>query len=231
MAGEVLSCAKALNHLTVSMRVDLLLSQDVWQATEGKFAGDLLGEVKLTYNTGLKSIFSLSGYRDQEGQLVTVEASNDPVQFAAHEAREGVSPEAFIPEKKALRWLINNGSQIVGPLGEKEIATRLFAQELDFDCECWEEGTGKSAQIRTAGIFSGSEDPQAHLWMYDGETIHGPITPGFIKTAVGHGAIRDHVFVCEGSTVNGWQSLEQWNPEMAPSEAPLKENDSTKSVA
>jgi hypothetical protein len=121
---------------------------------------------------------------------------------------------------KPMRWLVNNGSQIVGPLGAKEIAGRLFEQELDFDCECWVDGTGKSAQIGSAGIFSGSEDEGAVLWVFDGETIHGPISPGFLKTAVACGAISENSFICENSTVNGWKTLQAWNSAIQPA-APL----------
>ena len=155
------------------------------------------------------------GYRNEEGQVVSTEVPYDPVQFSANEVTGGPSSETMIGERKTLRWLINNGSQIVGPLAEREIALRLFAQELDFDCECWVEGTGKSAQIAKAGIFSGSEDVGANLWVYDGEIIHGPISTGFLKTAVICGAISENSWVCEISTVSGWKILLSWNSSIA----------------
>jgi hypothetical protein len=118
-----------------------------------------------------------------------------------------------VAQKKAGRWSVNNGSQIVGPYTPKEIAKMLFSQELDFDCECWAEGTGTSSQIRTAGMFEGTDESGADLWLYDGETVHGPINEGFLKTAIGHGAVNmDSVFICQGSTVNGWKKIEAWNP-------------------
>ncbi len=209
--GEVLNCAKSLSRLTVSMRVDLLVANDTWSNATKSFEGELLGEVKLTHETGLSGVMSVSGYRNDEGQLIEVKIPYEPVQFAANEVRDGIETEEFIPEKKTLKWLVNNGSQIVGPLTEKEIALRLFAQELDFDCECWVDGVGQSETIRNSGIFSGSGDASATLWMFDGQTIHGPITAGFIKTAVGHGAIRNQVYICEGSTIQGWKTLADWD--------------------
>ena len=108
-------------------------------------------------------------------------------------------------------WTVNNGSQIVGPFAAGEIAARLHAQEMDFDSECWFEGSGESSRIADAGIFSGSGDKDAALWVFDGSTVHGPLSPGFLMTALERGAIvAEHSFICTGSTINGWTPLDRW---------------------
>ena len=127
------------------------------------------------------------------------------------ESGDVVASDSDSNEEKKGRWTVNNGSQIVGPLTPQEIAARLFAQELDFDCECWAEGSGKSAQIGTAGIYTGSEDAEAFLWVFDGETIHGPMSEGFLKTAIGHQAMPLTAHICEKTTINGWKSLQEWH--------------------
>ncbi len=122
--------------------------------------------------------------------------------------------------KKEVKWLVNNGSQIIGPLTQREVVLQLYTQELDFDCECWAEGSGNTAQIKEAGIFTGSEDPKASLWMYDGEMIHGPVTPGFILTALNQGAIRESIFICDTSTVQGWKTFAESGIETTVSPTP-----------
>jgi hypothetical protein len=215
--GDSVECAKSLARLARNYSTDLLISQEVWQHSDAKFTGEPVGEVKLTSNTGLIGCFTLSGYRNEQGEAVIVEASSVVLPTPGQTSASDVTPSSFVvkSETKNTRWLINNGSQMVGPLSPKEIASRLFAQELDFDCECWAEGTGSSAQIKNAGIFSGSQDPQANLWLFDGETIHGPVSSGFVRTALGHGAIQPQTaYLCENSTVNGWVPLSVWDPDL-----------------
>jgi len=209
--------------------VDTLISQTVWQQSEAHFLGELLGEAKLTADTGLTGYYWISGYRDAQGGEVLVEspyARRDAVD-ALHPAAVPVNsptdsvepppvagPAVVAPirssQRGLRRWLVNNGSQMVGPLKGEEIAAQLFAQELDFDSECWAEGTGNSAQIRDAGIFTGSEDDGASFWVYDGQTIHGPLSRGFLSTAVSRGAIPSQSYVCEGSTIEGWRTVADW---------------------
>lgn len=214
--GEVVNIAQSLNQLCQVSQLDLLISQEIWQQSEAKFMGELMGEAKLTSHSGLNHYYSISGYRNEQGEEVIVEYSKEsaPLEFNGRAEETGV--EIISKEKKNNRWLVNNGSQIIGPLTAPEIASRLFAQELDFDCECWLEGLGNSAQIKNAGIFSGSEDQGAGLWVYDGETIHGPINSGFLKTAIGHGAIPKSGYICEETTVNGWTPLLNWDLDRVP---------------
>ena len=213
--GDVLDCAKSLGHICANAGKDLLVSQDVWSQSDAKFTGEVGGEAKLTHETGLTYYYTISGYRNEQGEEVDVPA---PIM----EANAAItSAEIINKEKKSDRWLINNGSQIVGPFSAEEIAPRLFAQELDFDCECWSEGIGTSSQIKTSGIFSGSQDEDANLWLYDGKTIHGPMSPGFLRTAIGHGAMPKTVFICENSTINGWLSLEAWDKTLFGDQPPV----------
>ena len=193
--GEAVLCARSLDRLAANAGIDLLFSQDIWSVLEGRIPGKCAGESPLTTVTGLTQVYSVSG-----GKMESL-FENETPGFSG-------TRSLMIKRDKPKRWLINNGSQIVGPWGDTEIAQRLFAQELDFDCECWEEVSGKSGRIGDSGMFSGSQDEGAILWIYDGQTVHGPVSAGFLRTALICGAIARSAFVCEGSTVNGWSSLE-----------------------
>ncbi|MGK5089488.1 hypothetical protein WDW86_18205 [Bdellovibrionota bacterium FG-2] len=193
--GEAVQCARALDRLAANAGIDLLLSHDIWTVLEGRIPGKCAGESPLTPITGLTQLYSVSG-----GKMEAL-FENETPGFSG-------TRSLMIKRDKPKRWSINNGSQIVGPWAETEIAQRLFAQELDFDCECWEEGSGKSGRICDSGMFSGSQDEGANLWVYDGQTIHGPISPGFLRTALICGAIARSAYVCEDSTVKGWALLE-----------------------
>jgi class 3 adenylate cyclase len=222
IVGDVIVCAKYLARLSDSRQTDLLVSQEVWSHSEGKFLGEQLGEAKLTQLTGMMGYFSISGYRNEKGEEVRAEISPEGIVVPAQNVSDAVTHVLIVDEKKVRRWTIDNGSQMVGPLTEQEIASRLFTQEIDFDCECWSEGAGNSSQIKKAGIFSGSEDPQADIWLYDGKTIHGPVSFSFIKTAQDHGAIEESTFVCEQSTIQGWVSFAEWVKKKSPSPKPQK---------
>lgn len=211
VVGEVVSHAQALQQLSQNLEQDILVSQSVWQLSDAKFTGDLLGEAKLASDSGLISYYNLTGYRNEEGEAISVDYVMNSTQLPYQKESENLQNSIIIKENHHLRWLVNNGSQIIGPLAPEEIASRLFAQELDFDCECWAEGLGNSAQIKNAEIFSGSQDKSASLWVYDGKLVHGPVSSGFIKTAIGHGAISQSGYICEGTTVSGWKPLSDWD--------------------
>jgi len=225
--GNVLHCARALDRIAPSVGTDLLISQETWTQSEARFLGEQSGEAKLTADTGLMPYYRITGYRDEQGQEMVVQVSLPEGAESLAGVDQGITAAPDTPiisattaAESPARWLINNGSQIIGPFGPKEVASRLYAQELDFDCECWTEGTGHSAQIANAGIFSGSEDQGASLWIYDGETIHGPVSPGFLRTALIHGAVPMTAWICEGSTVNGWRTVSAWDPAFTP-QAPV----------
>lgn len=219
LIGVVVDCARALDHLVLRSKSDLLVSQEIWSKVGTTYLGDRQGEARLTGNTGLTGYYTLTGYKEENGETVNVESNFQPYwQEMLDRAPEEDAPESThaiaIDEKKSNRWLVNNGSQIIGPFTPSEIGEMLFAQELDFDCECWSEGTGISSSIRSAGMFEGADDPGADLWIYDGKTVHGPINQGFLKTAIGHGAVKmESTLICQSSTVTGWKTIEAWDPQ------------------
>lgn len=195
--GEVLTCARKLDSLSSSARTDLLVSAEAWAMAHGRFQGEQAGEASLAPGTDAKRYYRVSGVLDS---LSGAEISPSvPEELTTSFKRK--------PDSAMRRWWVNNGSQIVGPLSGREIAGRLFAQELDFDSECWLEGSGKPSQIRDCGIFTGSDVPEADLWIFDGEEIHGPFTEGFLRTAWLHHAVSKEAFVCSKSTIQGWKPL------------------------
>jgi hypothetical protein len=196
--GDVLDSAAVLNRIAAAACARIFVSYDVWEHCQNRCIGFARGEHKLTPNTGLVACYQLNGIKQENAPDVIVQDA------------DAIEGDISAPGEQAPnRWLINNGCQILGPLGAREIATMLFSQEMDFDSECWVEGTGKSSTIRKAGIFSGSEDPGANLWVFDGETVHGPLSTGLLLTAFTRGAIaKGHV--CEGSTIKGWKPIEEW---------------------
>jgi len=205
VVGEVNKCASTLEKVAAAAGMDMLISQPLWEQVVGHFVGEKAGEAKLSPNTGLVSYIYPQGFKDEEGKSVIVEVpkTEQPVEKIEVEVPN-------IERPKLKKWLVNNGSQIVGPFEAEEIAQRLFAQEMDFDCECWLEGVGQSSSIRSASMFSGSEDKSANLWVYDGKTLHGPFASGFLLTAASRGAIDESSYVCEMSTINGWLSFKEW---------------------
>jgi class 3 adenylate cyclase len=204
--GEVVACARALDQLSAVVGQDILVSGELWKKVQTRFFGELLGEAKLTNDTGLMEYHSLGGYWDSQGRPVQV---TSPYSNASIPQPETTRVQVIVPARRASRWLINNGSQIIGPFAPEEIAARLFAQELDFDCECWQEGTGSSAQLRNSGIFGSapSNDPLANCWVFDGETIHGPVSPGFLRTSLQRGLLPSESYLCQESTIHGWKRI------------------------
>ncbi|MCM2279762.1 MAG: hypothetical protein NDJ89_16940 [Oligoflexia bacterium] len=203
VVGDVLNRARKLDQLSTRARTDLLLSEDAWDGVKDLFLGTPAGEELLSPDSGLKSLFSIEGYRDGEGHEVRVASS-----FVASEV--AVSGRDVKPLGGERGWLVNNGSQIVGPLSATELATRLFAQELDFDCECWADGTGVPARISSSGVFGDPGSEGAELWVFEAGTIHGPMTEAFLASAIARGALSADSFVCERSTVLGWKKIGEW---------------------
>lgn len=218
--GEAPACARALDRLGLASGSELVVSHDVLGCVAGTFVGASLGEKRLTDETGLTAYYSIREYRKQargpgsppiehggELSLSFLPPAPAPARQTSGETRM----EILAPSASPSRWLVNNGSQIVGPFTARELAQRLFTQELDFDCECWSEETGKSAQLRTSGAFMGSsaagDSAGARLWLFDGKDMHGPVTEGFVRTALSRSAIGEHAHVCAGSTVEGWKPV------------------------
>jgi hypothetical protein len=213
VVGDVIQQVAALEGVALSQKKDLLISDAIRQQVSGQVQSRVCGEGKLSAASGLVSFYEVLGYSGEQGQFIEVpvhpNAIQDSSSVGALLETEGV--EMVAQPKKDLRWVVNNGNQIIGPFRSDEIAKLLFTQELDFDSECWEETSGRSSQIKTSGIFSGgSEDQGAQLWMYDDQTIHGPVSLGFIQTAIQHAAISDAVWICDSSTASGWKKVPEF---------------------
>jgi class 3 adenylate cyclase len=235
--GDGLEGALTLLSLGRTSHWDLLLSQEVWSGDETQAAPVKavvpLGDHRLTPESLLIGVFGVTQYQLSADQVVDCPAGADlnlravigapgsgplPLSRDCAESEAGVRPSEVA---KSHRWMVNNGSQIIGPLSPAELAKLIFTQELDFDSEVWSEGTGDPQPLKESGVFSGSGDEGASHWVYDGEVLHGPLSLGFIRTAVRHGAFQPEHQVCEGSTLKGWQ----------PVSAVLEKKDSAPSAA
>lgn len=207
VTGEAPACARALDHIALAMGRDFVVSQPLLKSAHGVFTGEALGESRLTADTGLTECYAVEGFREEQTSAEGPSEGRFEATASVSQMRAGLLVGA-LDVSKTSRWLVNNGSQIVGPFAAEELARMLFAQELDFDCECWHEETGKASRLASAGIFSGgSEDAGASCWVFDGKQIHGPVTDGFVRTAILHGAFGPEAYVCENSTVAGWRRL------------------------
>jgi class 3 adenylate cyclase len=215
VTGEAPACARALDRVALAHGRDFVVSHEVLRSAHGVFTGETLGETRLTADTGLTACYWVQDFReDAEVTEARIEASQSvpAPSHAGERLTGGETRDVHIAQVagsvRASRWLVNNGSQIVGPFTADEIAKMLFSQELDFDCECWHEETGRASRLEAAGIFTGgSEDASACFWVYDGKSVHGPVTEGFIRTALTHGAFGAEAYVCENSTIAGWRKL------------------------
>jgi class 3 adenylate cyclase len=230
VTGEGPACARALDRVALAKGRDFVISQAALKCAHGVFAGEALGETRLTADTGLTECYAIQDFNEDASVTdARIEApTSEPAgilspgeRLTGGETREVHLAGGAPDPSKVVRWLVNNGSQIVGPFAAEELSTMLFAQELDFDCECWHEETGKASRLESAGIFSGgSEDAGACFWVYDGKLVHGPVTEGFIRTAVQHGAFSPDAYVCENSTIAGWRRLSEMAAASAPAAAP-----------
>ncbi len=196
LIGEIHACARALERIAESSGVDFLITHSLRDQLEGHWNSKPLGEAKLTAHSGLTEYYWV------EDATIT--------QLAKPATAEGQAVSDTPPGELIKRWLVNNGTQMVGPLDAPAIAAQLFAQELDFDSECWTEGSGESSRIESAGIFTGTQEEAASLWAYDGKTVHGPLTQAFLMTALVRGALPSTSFICEKSTVTGWTPAALW---------------------
>jgi hypothetical protein len=202
--GEVLAHARALALLAPSVGTDFLTSQTFWEQIAPGFVGEPAAEANLTTLSGLKACYRIKGYRDEDGKSVIMQISS------TFPAASGGGPQLQkVVSNAPTLWMVNNGTQIYGPFSSEEIASRLYALELDFDCECWPEGTGARKSIAMSGMFGEPSDAGsgASLWVYDGKTVHGPMTEGFLRTALAHGAMSKEFWVCRESTVTGWHKI------------------------
>ena len=246
--GELSSSVRALERLAAGHGVALVVSALVAESSdvkkgEANFRFEALGEARLSSDGNRLHYYRVSACREGEAWTEVDHASDAPTpleleraglaQVLHSEQRTGVvsedpsRPSLVVAVESPKRWLINNGSQILGPMEATDVAKLLFAQEIDFDCECWSEGQGKTQAIRDAGIFSGSEDTEGSLYVFDGQTIHGPLTQGFLNTALRVGAISHASWICEKTALSGWAELKGWQEKVAEQAKLVAEADGT----
>ncbi len=199
--GEVVNCARALMHLSADGGMNLLISHDLYLLIHTAYQTQMVDERRLTQDTGVTKCYSVTGYRQKGEGADTVHLPASPT---AEASQDSTKFGTMILNTQEVRWTVNNGSQIVGPFDDQKIAQMLFSQEIDFETECWSEKDGKRSTIAFSGIFKGSEDPKADLWVYDLKTVHGPLTPSFVLAAMTQGALPTKSWVCQKSTINGW---------------------------
>jgi class 3 adenylate cyclase len=204
VVGEVVFNARSLALLAPSVRTDLLVSHAFWENIEKAFAGERAAEANLTSVSGLTACYRILGMRGVDGNTVLT----DLPEVATSLIEMGPRLQEIVSSE--MRWMVNNGTQIIGPFSPDEIAVRLHAVDIDFDCECWQEGAGRRATIARSGMFGEAADEigtDADLWVFDGKTIHGPMSEGFLRTAVSHGAVQANDFVCAVTTISGWKRI------------------------
>lgn len=95
VVGDCLSAARALDHLSAQHQLDFLLSQRIWSTISSQAVGALMGETKLTTESGLFNYYRLDGYRDEQGQAIRVQT---PEQRSA--------PELPVPEPTCMTQVI-----------------------------------------------------------------------------------------------------------------------------
>jgi hypothetical protein len=203
VVGEVIARSRALSQIAVSLRTDILVSEELWSKVSQKYIGERLAEAHLTAFENVTVCYRLHGYFGEHGQQVWVKGPKqtlDPASCHIDAPRVEKNAESKL-------WRVNNGSQILGPLTAKEVARALYALDLDFDCECWEEGQGDRVTIEQSRMFGTEVEPDARFWVFDGDTVHGPLTEGFLKTGMGRHVFPRDAYVCENSTVFGWKPL------------------------
>ncbi len=185
---------------------DLLVSQKwVDRVGAARLKLEELGEAWLDSESGVIKVFGLAGFQVSGGEGAWSELRN------SHFNRPKVArsaPEIQFSARKL--WWVNNGNQILGPMKDTDVAAALYAQEIDFDCECWAEGFGETAPIQDAGIFGSPSATGPHFWVFDGKQLYGPLTEAFTLSAWDRGAIPRDARICEGSTALGWLSFEKW---------------------
>lgn len=160
---------------------------------------------------------ALSESRSTEAPSALAPTLSPTLSGSAPEVSESMSEQA---------WWVHNGAQAIGPMPPAEIAGRLFAQDLDFDCECWPDGPeGRESTIRlpiaTSGLFllqngdSPNEfDSPAQLgdvdrphWVFiNGQGIVGPCTTEEVHRL----QLPPDAYICFRSTINGWMPSAEW---------------------
>lgn len=215
MVGEVIARARALAQIAISLRSSILASEELWTSVTGQYLGERVAAASLTALGNATACYKVSGYLNENGQEIWMSDSEpklDPESCQIDAPRVESSAELQTDTKIAQGqefavWRVNNGSRILGPLSARDVARALYSLEIDFDCECWQEGSSDRMPIEKSGMFGSGKELDAQYWVFDGETIHGPLTEAFLKVGMGRTAFPRDSFVCEKSTIHGWKPL------------------------
>jgi len=203
VVGEVIARARALSQIALSLGANLLSSEELWSSHPNRYLGQRVAEAHLTAFENITAVYKVRGYFGEQGQEIWLKGSADKLDPASCPID---APRIEKSDQPSL-WRVNNGSQILGPMSARDVGRALYSLDLDFDCECWEEGRGNRVTIEKSGMFGAGEEADAFFWVFDGETVHGPLTEGFLKTGMGRKVFPRDSYVCEKSTVNGWRPL------------------------
>lgn len=206
--GDPAQRARALSQLSMSLGTDLLISESLWSYVSKQFIGERLAQAQLTAQGVRTAVFKVQGYWNEQGQKIFVSGIESSMQDIPAIARQIDAPKIEVTSQDRT-WTVNNGNQIIGPILPKDIAKLLYTQDLDFDCECW-SADGNRVTIAKSGMFGVAEDPEARFWIFDGETIHGPLTEGFVRTGVSRKIFKKEASVCESNTLSGWKLIKVW---------------------
>ncbi|MEK7689720.1 MAG: hypothetical protein AAB425_01735, partial [Bdellovibrionota bacterium] len=140
------------------------------------------------------------------------------------------------PVPRSLRWYVNNGTAVQGPFAAVELSQKLYVQEVDFDCVCWNESDDPAQGtmvLRDSGLFlegvevlginpETTSEFEQKFWIYRAGCIHGPLTVGQIDVLVrklpvttgGEIPAETEIQICVDSTVQGWRWLDAWAREV-----------------
>jgi hypothetical protein len=209
VVGEATDRARAFSQIALSLGSEFLASEQLWSQVSSRYQGEKVVHVNLRVVEPSETAYKVLG-------TVVEETIPQPVSLKIEIPRvEELSPDAL--------WRVNNGSQILGPMSVQDIARALFALDLDFDCECWEEGRGNRVAIENSGMFGNPTGLDARFWVFDGTNLHGPLSEEILKEGLGGKKFPRESYVCERSTLNGWKPLIEIR-------AALKEADQTEKV-
>ena len=147
VVGDCLSAARALDHLSAQHQLDFLLSQRIWSTISSRAVGSLVGETKLTTESGFFNYYHLDGYRNEQGQPVRVQT------------RENDSPEP-VPEPTRQTQVLEAAIAFVSHFPRRlkkydgiavfQISATLFMGEAGTETSVWlkRTPTRKRASLR-----------------------------------------------------------------------------------
>lgn len=211
MVGEVIARARALAQIGLALRSSILASEELWMTVSPRYLGERVADASLTAIGNSTSCYKVCGYVNERGEKVWMkdaEPKVNPENCKIDAPRiEPLSDSKTEKNEKLTLWHVNNGSRVLGPLSAIDVARALYSLEIDFDCECWQEGTSERLPIEKSGMFGEGNEPNATFWVFDGDTVHGPLTEAFLRTSLGKTSFPRDSYFCEKTTVLGWKPL------------------------